>query len=89
MSEEELPERAVQMLVAWRQRNGLSQRAAVKVMQELNFPITLTTLSKWEAGDRQPVKLAAKALMDFLKRHPRVSKADDGKGSGKKRPNQR
>ena len=89
MSEEELPEQAVQMLVTWRKRNRLSQRAAVKVMQGLNFPVTLTTLSKWEAGDRQPGKLAAKALMAFLKRHPRVSKADGGKGSGKKRPNER
>jgi hypothetical protein len=30
MNEEELPEQAVQKLVAWRQRNGLSQRAAVR-----------------------------------------------------------
>ena len=54
MSEEELPEQAVQKLVAWRQRNGLSQRAAVAAMQERNFPVTLTTLEKWESGERQP-----------------------------------
>jgi DNA-binding transcriptional regulator YiaG len=71
-SEEELPEQAVQKLVTWRQRNGLSQRAAVAAMQERNFPVTLTTLEKWESGERRPGRLAAVALLRFLQDHPTI-----------------
>ena len=53
MREEPVPQ-VIQKLIAWRRRNGLSQRAAVEVMQARDFPVTLTTLEKWEAGDRQP-----------------------------------
>ena len=73
MSEEELPEQAVQKLVTWRQRNGLSQRAAVEFMQAHGLPVTLTALEKWEMGDRRPRGLAAYALLRFLEEHPTVS----------------
>jgi DNA-binding transcriptional regulator YiaG len=73
MSEEELPEQAVQKLVAWRQRNGLSQRAAVEFMQAHNLPVTLTALEKWESGERRLRGLAAHAVLRFLEDHPVVS----------------
>jgi DNA-binding transcriptional regulator YiaG len=72
MSEEELPE-AVQKLVAWRERNRLSQRAAVEFMRAHNLPVTLTALEKWEMGLNRPTALAAVALLRFLEEHPTVS----------------
>jgi DNA-binding transcriptional regulator YiaG len=72
MSEDELSE-AVQKLVAWRQRNGLSQRAAVEYMQAHGLPVTLTALEKWEMGDRRLRGLAAHALLRFLEEHPTTS----------------
>jgi DNA-binding transcriptional regulator YiaG len=73
MNEEELPGRAVQMLVAWRQRNGLSQRAAVEFMRTRGLPVTLTVLEKWEMGINRPVALSAVALIRFFEEHPTVS----------------
>lgn len=73
MSEEELPEQAVQMLVAWRERNRLSQRAAVEYMQAHGLPVTLTALEKWEMGINRPRGLSAVALIRFLEEHPTVS----------------
>jgi DNA-binding transcriptional regulator YiaG len=72
MSEEELPEQAVQQLVSWRQRNGLSQRAAVEAMQRRNFPVTLTTLEKWESGERRPGRIVTQALLRFLQEYPTI-----------------
>jgi DNA-binding transcriptional regulator YiaG len=46
-------------------------------MQARNFPVTLTTLSKWEVGDRQPGKLAARALLRFLEEHPTIPRRSD------------
>jgi len=72
MSEDERPD-AVQKLVAWRQRNGLSQRAAVEFMRAHNLPVTLTALEKWEMGHRRLRGLAAHALLRFLEEHPTAS----------------
>lgn len=72
MSEGEQPD-VVQKLVAWRHRNGLSQRAAVEFMRSHHFPVTLTALEKWEMGHRRPRRLAAHALLRFLEDHPDVS----------------
>jgi DNA-binding transcriptional regulator YiaG len=76
MAEEQLPE-VVQQLVAWRKRNKLSQRAAVEAMRARNFPVTLTSLGKWEAGERRPGKFAAQVLAAFLKKHPSIPKPTD------------
>ena len=44
----------VRQLVAWRQRNGLSQRQAVAALQRYNFPITQSGLRNWEEGRNSP-----------------------------------
>jgi DNA-binding transcriptional regulator YiaG len=72
MAEEQLPE-VVQRLVAWRKHNGLSQRAAVEVMNARHLPVTLTSLEKWEMGINRPGKLATHALLRFLEDHPTIS----------------
>lgn len=64
---------AVRMLVEWRKRNGLSQRESVDIMQARDFPVTLTTLEKWESGERRPGRIATRALLRFLREHPTVS----------------
>ena len=73
MNEEELPEQAVQKLVAWRQQNGLSQRAAVECMRAHGLPVTRTVLEKWELGINRPVALSAEALIRFFEAHRIVS----------------
>jgi len=64
---------AVRLLVEWRRRNGLSQRASVELMHARDFPVTLTTLEKWESGERRPGRIAARSLLRFLREHPTVS----------------
>jgi hypothetical protein len=60
---------------SWRgdELTASSQRAAVEVMQERDFPVTLTALEKWESGERRPGKLTAQALLRFIDEHPRLS----------------
>ena len=72
--ERELPEQAVQKLMAWRQQNGLSQRAAVEFMRAHGLPVTLTVLEKWEMRINRPVALSAVALIRFFEEHPTISK---------------
>ena len=62
----------IKNLIRWRHRNGLSQRGAVEVMQAHGLEVSRTTLQHWEQGVRAPGKLAAKAIRDFLTRHPRI-----------------
>jgi DNA-binding transcriptional regulator YiaG len=64
----------IEKLVAWRGRNGLSQRAAVEFMRAQGLPVTLTALEKWEMGINRPRGLAAVALLRFLEEHPTVPK---------------
>jgi hypothetical protein len=56
-------------LIKWREKNGLSQRAAVEVMQARGFDVSKSTLQKWETGT-PPGKYSSRALQSFLKEHP-------------------
>jgi transcriptional regulator with XRE-family HTH domain len=66
--------------VAWRTRNGLSQRGAVEVLGRMDFgEIALGTLQKWEEGKRAPGRFTAKCLSRFLDEHPVI---EDGPRRG-------
>jgi hypothetical protein len=69
VSDEDLPE-LVQRLKKWRRDNGLSQKAAIVVMNRHGCDVLFFTLEAWERGRRQPGRLASKAVSDFLDRHP-------------------
>src|SRR5215469_5269164 len=58
-------ERSVESLLAWRARNGLSQRQAIAVMWGRDFPLKVQTLQAWEQGRYKPERLAGKALATF------------------------
>ena len=60
----------VRQIRDWRRKNGLSQRAAVEVMRSHDLEVSTSVLSKWECGERQPGKLATKALQTFLTQYP-------------------
>jgi hypothetical protein len=57
-------------VIAWRKRNQMSQRAAVTVMSEAGYSITLTMLQHYEVGLRTPSELVQRALERFLDEHP-------------------
>jgi transcriptional regulator with XRE-family HTH domain len=68
-------------LVAWRIRNGLSQRGAVEVLGRLDFgEIALGTLQKWEEEARAPGRFTAKCLSRFLDEHPVIKDVPRGGG---------
>jgi DNA-binding transcriptional regulator YiaG len=66
---EGLPQ-VVQRLIKWREKNHLSQRAAVEVMQARDCDVSIFTLQSWERGHRQPGKFTEKVLRRFLKENP-------------------
>jgi DNA-binding transcriptional regulator YiaG len=68
----QLPE-IVGKLIAWRRRNGLSQRDAVRVLQSHFFRISLAGLASWEQGRRGPMPQSARLLDELLTRFPLVS----------------
>jgi DNA-binding transcriptional regulator YiaG len=70
MSNELIP--LIQRLKKWRTANDLSQTQAVAAFQAEGLPVTLDTLQNWEIGRNTPSRLAAVALSDFLKRHPKI-----------------
>jgi DNA-binding transcriptional regulator YiaG len=53
-------------LIRWRKRKGLSQLAAVAVLQKSGFLVSVSTLRKWEIGIHRPGPLATRALKLFL-----------------------
>jgi DNA-binding transcriptional regulator YiaG len=69
---QQLPE-IVRKLIAWRRRNGLSQRDAVRVLQSHFFRISLASLTSWEQGRRRPMPQSARLLDELLTRFPVVS----------------
>jgi hypothetical protein len=62
--------KVVQQLVRWREKNHLSQRAAVQVMMDRGLDVSLFTLQTWEQGYRNPGRYAAQALSAFLRENP-------------------
>ena len=62
----------IKRLKKWRDKNGLSQRAAVDVLRLHGLEVSLGTLQHWEQGVREPGKLASKAIRDFLTEHPTI-----------------
>jgi transcriptional regulator with XRE-family HTH domain len=75
----------IRELKAWRERNDLSQKAAAELLASEGVPVLLGTLRRWEIGYRRPGVFAAKALAEFLARHPKV-KGDGGYGSRARPP---
>ena len=69
---QQLPE-IVRKLIAWRRRNGLSQRVAVRVLQRHFFRVSLASLRSWEQGRRLPMPQSAHLLRELLTRFPLVS----------------
>jgi DNA-binding XRE family transcriptional regulator len=61
-------------LKRWREENGLSQSAAVKVLNQTGIAVTLDSLQNWESGRRNPRASVALALADFLRQNTKVSK---------------
>ena len=66
---------AVQALLKWRDANKLSQQQAVHVMKARGFPMTLSTLKKWETGHLAIGKYAMLALEKFLSEHATITDA--------------
>ncbi|HEY0793470.1 MAG TPA: helix-turn-helix transcriptional regulator [Chthoniobacterales bacterium] len=64
---------AVEKLLEWRQRNGLRQAQVHRAMHRHGFPVALSTLQKWETGERKPTRISALAPAKFLEKHPVVS----------------
>jgi hypothetical protein len=62
----------IRKLIRWRAKNGLSQRGASEVMQARGLDVPISTIKQWEQGVREPGKLAAKAVRDFLAQHPTI-----------------
>jgi hypothetical protein len=60
----------VKRLKAWRERNGLSQRATSEVMHKAGVPIKLSTIQNWESGRNTPGELSSTVLRTFLDAHP-------------------
>ena len=69
---QQLPE-IVRKLIAWRRRNGLSQRDAVRVLQSQFFRISLGSLASWEQGRRYPMPQSAHLLDELLTRFPIIT----------------
>jgi DNA-binding transcriptional regulator YiaG len=69
---QQLPE-IVRKLIAWRRRNSLSQRDAVRVLQSHFFRVSLGSLTSWEQGRRLPMPQSAHLLDELLTRFPIVS----------------
>jgi DNA-binding transcriptional regulator YiaG len=66
----------IQAELKWReQTNRISQQQAVDVMKARGFPMTLSTLKKWEAGYLRPGKYASLALEKFLAEHAVINDA--------------
>jgi transcriptional regulator with XRE-family HTH domain len=62
----------VEELKAWRERNGLSQRAAAATLERLGCPVLVGTLQKWEVGYRRPNRWASERIAGVLRKHPAV-----------------
>lgn len=69
----------IEELKAWREKNGLSQRQAVAVMEAGGVPVTQRSLRGWETGERRPGAMAAKLLEQFLRSYPKVEVVDKGR----------
>jgi DNA-binding transcriptional regulator YiaG len=64
---------AVRKLKRWRRKNKLSQRQAAEVMKRSGFAMILSTLQGWERGYRQPGRIVAQALIDWLEANPVIT----------------
>ena len=56
-------------LKRWRQQSGLSQRKAVRALNEAGISVTLYSLQSWEIGRWNPRAHVALALAEFLQQH--------------------
>jgi transcriptional regulator with XRE-family HTH domain len=87
----ELPP-VIRQLLDWRKRNRLSRRAALEVLASLGgYTIPLSTLKKWERGEREPNAMTLQALAAFLSDHavianPPVYRPGPKPGPGKRPP---
>ena len=63
----------MQKLKAWRKRNGISQRAAVAIMDAGGVKLPLMTYQKYEGGFRTPGRFALAAIEGFVDAHPTVT----------------
>jgi hypothetical protein len=77
----------VRKLIAWRQRNSLSQRDAVSVLQSHFFRVSLGSLASWEQGRRLPMPQSAHLLEGLLTRFPIVAEERTGtRAEARKKP---
>ena len=60
------PSPIIVRLKRWREENNFTRGQAVEVLTNAGLPVKLNTLQRWEAGERRPSALAAKALQNFL-----------------------
>jgi len=82
MPKELLP--VVIRLKTWRAQNDISQAEATQLLSRRGLPVRLRTLQGWEAGRAAPNTFAAKAIAEFLDKHPTVSIKRDPKRPGPK-----
>jgi DNA-binding transcriptional regulator YiaG len=62
----------MEQFVAWRKRNGLSQRAASEVIRARGLRISKSTIQDWEQAKRDPGEGWRYALETFIKQHPKI-----------------
>jgi DNA-binding transcriptional regulator YiaG len=82
MARELLP--VVLRLKAWRAQNDISQAEAAELLSRRGLPVRLRTLQAWEAGRSAPNAFAARAISEFLDKHPTVSIKRDPSRPGPK-----
>ena len=70
-------------LKRWRQQSGLSQRKAVRALNEAGIPVTLYSLQSWEIGRWNPRAPVALALAEFLQKQPKRRRGKRSKERGK------
>jgi transcriptional regulator with XRE-family HTH domain len=63
----------MQKLKAWRKKNGMSQRSAVKVLNDGGVKLPLATYQKYEGGFLNPGRWALAAIERFLDDHKTVT----------------
>jgi transcriptional regulator with XRE-family HTH domain len=72
----------IQQLKRWREIQGLSQRKAVRALNEAGIPVTLYSLQSWEIGRWNPRAPVALALAEFLQKHSKRRPRKGSKGRG-------
>ena len=61
---------AVESLIFWRKKHGLSQVDTVKFFRGYLFDLTLSRLRSWESGRTRPRANTRELLERFLEQHP-------------------